>query len=227
MTDNLSSTNSELHSNTDANISHQNNILNTIKELQESEKNLYNMLTSKTPITDPDEIQSTINKINNLSQTRIDLYKNLGSSYSTIKSNVQDSQSDLIDQMTFTKMMEGELNSTKGYINEVKNNKNNKLRMVEINTYYGKRYQAHIELMQMIIVICIPFLVLSILTKKGLLQNNTLINYITAILIIIAVFVLGAKIFDISRRNNMSFDEYNWFFNPDVNDPTVYQYDNR
>jgi hypothetical protein len=205
--------------------SSEHNILKTIRDLQESEKKLYEILSTQSAETPNINLQPIINKINTLSKTRINLYKNLGDSYKNVKSNAQNTRSDLVDQKTFTQMMEQELNSTKQYINKIQNVKNSKLRMVEINTYYGKRYKAHAELMQMIIIICIPFLVLGIIKKKGVIQNNSIVNYITAILIIIAVIIIGIKLYDISRRNNMSFDEYNWFFDPATNDPTVYQYD--
>ena len=205
--------------------SSEHNILKTIQDLQASEKKLYEILSIQSAETPNINLQPIIDKINTLSKTRINLYKNLGDSYKHIKSNVKNTRSDLVDQKTFTQMMEQELNNTKQYINKIQNVKNSKLRMVEINTYYGKRYKAHAELMQMIIIICIPFLVLGIIKKKGVIQSNIIINYITAILIVIAVIIIGVKLYDISRRNNMSFDEYNWFFDPATNDPTVYQYD--
>ena len=50
--------------------------------------------------------------------------------------------------------------------NDINEENIQKLRMIEINTYYSKRYKAHIELMKLIIIFLIPILILSILLKN-------------------------------------------------------------
>jgi hypothetical protein len=90
--------------------------------------------------------------------------------------------------------------------------KNNKIRLVEINTYYGKQYNAHKEIMQIIVFMCIPILILTVLANKGFIPSKLNI-IITGIIIIFGLTVIGYKIIDISNRDNINYDEYNWYFN--------------
>jgi hypothetical protein len=89
--------------------------------------------------------------------------------------------------------------------------KYNKLRLVEINTYYGKQYNTHTKIMQTIVLMCIPIFILSILANNGIIPP-TVYGFITGIIIIIGVIMLGAQIIDLSNRDNMNWDEYNWEF---------------
>jgi hypothetical protein len=84
--------------------------------------------------------------------------------------------------------------------------------MVEINTYYGKRYNSHTKLMKTVVIFCIPIIILSILANNGILPSNIYV-FLTGIVIIIAVVLIGYQLIDISNRDNMNWDEYNWNFN--------------
>ena len=43
---------------------------------------------------------------------------------------------------------------------------NNKLKLVEINTYYGKSYNAHVDVMKTIVFTCLPILILAIFINE-------------------------------------------------------------
>ena len=118
----------------------------------------------------------------------------------------------LNDQIVSVEFIENELNDSKRRLNLIEEQKNNKIRLVEINTYYGKQYNAHKEIMQIIVIMCIPILILNILANKGLLPSklNILIN---VIIIVFGLTIIGYNIIDISNRSNMNFDEYDWYFN--------------
>jgi hypothetical protein len=85
---------------------------------------------------------------------------------------------------------------------------------VEINTFYGKQYDAHKQIMQIVVIVCIPVLILTVLANKGLIPPK-ISSLLTGIIIIIGLFIIGAKIIDLSNRDNMNFDEYDWYFNKD------------
>ena len=78
--------------------------------------------------------------------------------------------------------------------------------------------------MKIIIILCIPLLILAILTKKNVISGNIGV-ILTGIIIAIGLLFVFRKIYDITMRDNMNFDEYNWFFDPSAMDPTVYQFD--
>ena len=103
---------------------------------------------------------------------RIALFKNLTNMYGNMQNNVANSRTDLVDQMTLVGVVEEELDSAKSNLHRLTDAKNNKVRMSEINTYYGKRYSAHTGVMKILIMICIPLLILAILRKKNLVPRN-------------------------------------------------------
>jgi hypothetical protein len=187
-------------------------IIDNIKSLQTTEMKLYNSLESKS--LNADQKQQIIERINQISQSRMDLYANLKDMYSYYQEDVSESRNTMNNQMVSVDVIENELNDSKRRLNLLESQKNNKIRLVEINTFYGKQYNAHKEIMQIIVVICIPVLILTVLASKGIIppKINTLL---TGIIIIIGVYIIGAKIIDLSNRDNINFDEYNWYFNKD------------
>ena len=173
------------------------------------------------------QMQQTINEINTMTDARRGIQKLLLSLTQILHSQVAETRGDLVDEMTVTGVMESELNNAKQNMNSLMDVKNNKLRMVEINTYYGKRYQAHTKLMKIIIIICVPLLLLAVLSKKDKIGGD-LAKTLSGIIIAIGIIVVIANVYDLSRRDNMNYDEYNftdWGADQAANNPTVWEYD--
>lgn len=188
-------------------------IIDNIKSLQTTEMKLYDSLESKA--LNADQKMQIINQINQISQMRISLYANLKDSYSYYQQDVSGSRNAMNDQMVSVDVIENELNDSKRRLNLLETQKNNKIRLVEINTYYGKQYNAHKQIMQIIVLICIPVLLLTGLASKGILPPK-LSSLITGIIIIIGIYIIGAKIIDLSNRDNLNFDEYDWYFDKEA-----------
>jgi|688.fasta_scaffold10861_10 hypothetical protein len=187
-------------------------IINNIKKLQDTEMKLYDSLESRSLNTD--QQKQIIDRINQISQMRMNLYASLKDMVSYYQQDVSDSRNAMNNQMVSVDIIENELNDSKRRLNLLESQKNNKMRLVEINTFYGKQYDAHKEIMKIVVFICIPVLILTVLANKGILPpriNSLLIG----IIIIIGLIIIGSKIIDISNRDNMNFDEYNWYFNKD------------
>lgn len=202
--------------------------LNNIQQLQAMEKELYNKLESNVANNvNPEEQNSIIKKINELSQLRINLFKTLVNTYDSVQTSIANSRVDLVDQLTAVGVVENELNNAKRQLNQLETNKHNKMRMVEINTYYGKRYKAHTQLIKKLIFICIPLLIIAILKNKGLIPvfiPEMVIYGLSTLIIIVGGYSLVKNIIDIYSRDNMDYDAYNWNFNPDAQKPSVYEY---
>jgi hypothetical protein len=115
------------------------------------------------------------------------------------------------NQMVSVDVIENELNNTKRRLNLLESQKNNKIRLVEINTYYGKQYDAHKQIMQIVVIVCIPVLIITMLSSKGILPSKISALF-SGIIIIVGLFIIGAKVIDLSNRDNMNFDEYDWYF---------------
>lgn len=199
--------------------------LNNIKDLQNLEKDLYNKLESSSTLPgNTAEQTDIINRINKISQIRMSLLQTLNADSNALQSQIGNSRVNLVDQLTLIGVIEQQLNQIKSQMNQSDNIKNNKLRMVEINTYYGKRYRSYTELMKIVIISCILFLILALLKKKELLPEN-IANGLLSIFLIISLFFFLRKVNDIYWRDNMDFDQFNWFNVPDSYGKTVFQYD--
>jgi len=116
--------------------------LSDIKKLQNIEmeliksletQNLQKQLTS-------DELTRSVNKINDISQMRINLYKSLNNLNKFYNSELDNSEYTLKQQTTAIKIVENELNESKKRLEIIKREKNNKIRIVEINNYFGEKY---------------------------------------------------------------------------------------
>ena len=194
-------------------------ILESIQELQQLEKQLYtNLVNSSANSSDNSmvEQEQIIKRINELSSTRIQLFGSLRNLYQNSQENVNKLRTDLADKMIVAKVMEEQLNGLKANMNSNNDDKNNKLRMVEINTYFGKRYQAHTSLMKLVIVVCLSLLFINVLSKRDFLPSN-ISNVLTIIILVIGSILILRRISDLVSRDNMNYDEYNWKFDPKGN----------
>lgn len=190
--------------------SHQDEILENIKRLQSMESELYGELQSKTAANaDVKEQEAIVDKINRLSQIRTSMFKDLTYIYGNVQSRLANKREDVVDKLTVAGIIEKELDNTKQNLNSLKSERNNKLRMVEINTYYEKQYNAHTEVMIIILQTFVPILGLAILRQKNIVPRYVL-NTIIVLIAAIGTAILAMKIFDLSRRNNMDYDKYDW-----------------
>ena len=198
----------------------QQEIFNSIQDIQGIEQELYKLLNDLSVVEPDSEMQKKIiNQIDSLSKIRINMLRDLTTMYNKLHINITDSQINLQDQQKVTDIINNELENAKDKLNKLKNVKTNNMRMTEINVYHGKKYNAHTNVMKILLISSILILILTFINKNQLLPEN-----IVALLIGIIIFYGGLRIMllviDISRRDNMNFDKYNWDFSPsDINIP--------
>jgi hypothetical protein len=102
--------------------------------------------------------------------------------------------------------------------------RDNAERMVGVNNYYTRRYESHADIMKHIIFYCGVIILAIFLMKMGVVTEE-----ITSLIIIIAlsigIIVVGKKVYDLSRRNNIDYDKYNFPFDitkvPDTTRNTI------
>lgn len=87
----------------------------------------------------------------------------------------------------------------------------NKKRMSQINMYYTQNYQANTEIMKYIIYMSAGLIVLTLLKTKEYIPSS-IATLGTIFILVLGSIVIGQKIFDILRRNDMDFDKYDWTF---------------
>ena len=193
----------------------QQQMLDTIKNLQRQEKSLYNALEASSVKTNPDYKRQKrfIHKINEIATLRQNIYNTIKNTYEIEYSNVANNRNALVNEIATVKIVENELDNAQKNLHALESQKNDKLRMAEINTYYSQRYEAHTNVMQTIVYICIPILIVGVLMKYEIISSN-IAKAIIGLVVGIGLFIIGYKIIDMMRRDNMNYDEYEFPFNP-------------
>ena len=186
------------------------NILSDIQSLQTIEKQLFNNLEENTGLT-TDQQQKIIEKINDISKMRINLYQTLSGVNNFFQNALTTTKGSLSEQAVAIDIVEKELNKSKLELKMLQEEKNNKIRIVEINDYYGQKYEEHSYLMKIMVVMLIPILILSIFLKKGLLPEPVFYILVVIIAVIGGVFISKA-LSSILTRDSMNYQEYNWAF---------------
>jgi len=185
-------------------------ILNNIQMLQTYEQDLMRELENN-PNLSSQQKQKIIEKIQKLTNIRSGLYATLSGLNSFYQSALSSSTGTLEQQTAAIDIVENEINRAKRRLQYLEMEKNNKIRLVEINQYYGDKYEEHTNLMKIVIFTLVPVIILTIVYNSGLLPSR--IYYILFIIIgIIGAIYFWKTYTSIITRDNMNYNEYNWAF---------------
>ena len=187
--------------------------LTDIQNLQVIEKDLFTTLEeglASNTLT-PEQKDSIINKINEIAQMRANLYKNMSGVFSFYQNNVSSARDTLMEQSSAVEIVEHELNEAKRRLKLIEQEQADKLRLVEINTYYGERYADHTSIMKTIIIICLPIMLLTFLANRGFLPP-TIYSILVIIIAVVGLIYIAKQILHTMSRDNMNYQEYNWDF---------------
>jgi len=194
-------------------------LLSDIKSLQSIEQELFNSLENNGNLTSEQQAK-IIDKINSISQMRVNLYETLGNISTLYEKAVSNSQNTLSEQTRVIGVVESQLNQAKQKLQVLEAERNNKIRLIEINDYYGEKYSEHGKLMKYVIFMMIPIIIISFLYNKGLLPK--IIYFILlGIIAVIGSFFIVYTLLSIWNRDNMNYQEYLWSFNPSAAPSTV------
>lgn len=185
-------------------------LVNDIQSLQNIEKQLFSNLETNPNLNGPEK-NKIIEKINKISDMRINLYKTMGGVNTFFNSALQTSQGTLKQQAVAINIIENELNNEKKRLEALEQEKINKLRLVEINTYFGEKYEEHAILMQIVILTLVPIIILAILHNKGILPDMVY-NILTSLIAGVGLFFFMLRVLSISSRDNMNYQAYDWYF---------------
>ena len=185
--------------------------LTDIENLQNIEKDLYASLENGANTLTSDEKRAIVDKIGEIFQMRTNLYANLSNMVDFYTANQESVQNTHKQQIVAIKLIETELNKSRLRLRELEEDKTNKIKQIEINTYYGKSYNAKTYIMKIIVYMCLPILLLAILHNNGLIPGS-IYGFISIIIMSIGLYFIGAQIIDITNRDSMNYDEYNWKF---------------
>jgi len=188
-------------------------ILHNIQLLQNAEQELMKDLESN-PNLSSQQQQKIISKIKQLTDIRSGLYTTLSGMNSFYQTALTSSTGTLKEQAAAIDIVESELNRSKRRLQYLEMEKNNKIRLVEINQYYGDKYAEHTSLMKIVIFTLIPVIILTLIYNNGLLPSR--VYYVLFIIIgIIGAIFFWRTYASIISRDNMNYNEYEWAFNAD------------
>ena len=185
-------------------------IMANIMNLQNIEKQLFDRLTQEANI---EERAKLVVQINQISQARADLYANMNDFAAIMQTANAETRNAVRQQLVAAQVVESQMNNAKTMLASLREDKSNKLRLVEINNYYGRKYEYQTDIMKIVIMACAPILVISILLKKGFIPE-TISTGLIIIIIVAGIIAVARKVMDLNRRNNMNFDQYDMPFNP-------------
>jgi hypothetical protein len=184
--------------------------LENIHHLLERERKLYNTIeTMYASGSDNDEMDNIIAEINTISEDIKRLFRDIHNSYEVVASYNSHKKEELNEKIRQAKSMEKDLIDRKKIHLSNKTNNANKIREVEINTYYSSSYGAQSEIMMIIIIVCIPLVIISLLSKINIIPSN-ISDILMSIVILVGTGVIVFKVYDLTMRNNMNFDQYDW-----------------
>jgi len=187
-------------------------ILADIQNLQQTEQGLFSSLETNANLT-PEQQTKIINNINQITNMRVNLYKTLSNVNGFFQNALKTSHGTLEDQSVAINIVEEELNRLKQSLKNLQTEKTNKLRIVEINNYYGDRYYEHSQLMKIVIFTLVPVIILTFLKRNDLLPSF-IYNALLVIIAAIGGYFFWKRIASIWSRDPMYYDEYNWYFDP-------------
>lgn len=186
--------------------------LTDIQGLQSVEKGLFTSLEAglANNTMTQEQRDSLINKINELSNMRINLYKNLNGMYNFFEKNMTSTKDTVSEQTAAIDIVENELNEAKRKLKIIQQENSNKIRLVEINTYYGDQYSDYANIMKLIVYFSIPILICTILANMGILPRN-IFMIILVIICVIAIIYIGKEVITIYSKDNMNYSEFDWY----------------
>jgi len=189
-------------------------LLRDIQGLQAIEKDLFSKLQvgiANKSLTVEDKT-ALVSQIDKVSQMRINTYQSLNDMNRFYQGNVNSSVNTLSEQVVAVGIVEDELKEAKRRLAIIKDEKENKQRLVEVNSYYSERYQDYKNYMKTIVFICIPIIILSLLSRFNILPG--FIYYpLLVIIIVVAIIYLFIRTIYLTSHDNMNYKEYDWNFN--------------
>jgi hypothetical protein len=186
-------------------------IIADIQNLQNIENDLFKTLetglVNKT--LTPAQQTSIVDQINKVSSMRRSLFKTLNNTQQYYRGTVSSVGNVIGHQINAIDVVEVQLNESKKRLKIIEEEKNNKLRLVEINTYYGEKYANHTGIMKTIVFFCIPVIILAVLANANILPHSVYV-FLFIIVVVTAVVIIWRKVLDAYSRDNIMYDEYVW-----------------
>jgi hypothetical protein len=189
----------------------------TIADLQNIQKKLFTdleRLAGSPNIAEPsiqEQIADKFAQIDNLTKLRTNIFETIKANYGITQSDYNIQRKSYAQQLVALNIIENDLLNTSSQLRKSMTIRDNAERMVGINNYYTRRYESHADIMKHIIFYCGVIILAIFLMKMGIVTDE-IASLIIIIALCIGIIVVGKKVYDLSRRNNIDYDKYNFPF---------------
>uniref|UniRef100_A0A6C0BUT4 Uncharacterized protein n=1 Tax=viral metagenome TaxID=1070528 RepID=A0A6C0BUT4_9ZZZZ len=150
-----------------------------------------------------------MDQIDQLTQMRLNMFKQIQGQFTGDQSDLTGTQKGLASQLALAKVAEAQLTDMKTQVRKLEEMKNDKLRMVEIGSYEAQRYDAYKTVMFYIFLAAVSMVLLNKTAQLGVLPDF-LSTGIIAVVLVVAIIMVGRKLLDIGARSPLNFDKYNF-----------------
>lgn len=163
---------------------------------------------------DYDKQKRIMAQIDQLTQMRMNMFKQIQSQFSGDQTDLTGSQKGLASQLALVNVAESQLADMKNHVRKLDELKNNKLRMVEIGSYEAQRYDAYKTIMFYIFLTAVAMVIINKTAQLGVLPDF-LSTGLMAVVLIAGAIMVGRKLLDVGARSPLNFEKYN-FSSPSV-----------
>lgn len=187
-------------------------VVATITQLQNREKELHNSFDT---LETPELKRVSLENMRKLTETRVELLNSLKSRYAK---DVALSSSELEEELATLHIVENELDYAKKRLANLNQDYTNKMRMVEITTYFSQKYRAYNKLFKLVLMWLIPLGVLLYIGNRNPVperflsksNSNTIFLLLILAVLFVGLYKTFVMLYDLKSRSNMNFNEYDF-----------------
>lgn len=183
--------------------------LNSLNIQIESEINKIQSSSSET------DIVNSINLLNKIKVEQEEIYNLLKDINENLYANFMSAKTLNEHQINLATKLKDYRNDIETNIYDLEDETNHKTRLAKINKYYGDKFQAHSQLIKIIILVLVPVIILAFFKNKGILSED-IFNTLMLVIMVIGGIIFFKKYKDIISRDNMNYQEYDWRFRQDL-----------
>ena len=202
---NLISYNSIINNDTVQNIEYdvtnKDNAFNSLGEIEDYTTNYLN----KSDLS-VDKKNSALDRLDNVNKAKQDMLQELDNNVSLFVDRFNNTNTNKINQQANLNIVNEELKRTKEKSELYHGEINNKMRNVQINTFYQKKYNSEISLLKFIIMVCIVLISISFTKRIGYFSDAAY-SLLVGIIIFFGLVRTLYLIYDIIIRDKTNFDE--------------------
>lgn len=165
--------------------------------------------------TETEDFESSIGVFNQIKAEQEEIYNLLKNINENLYANFVSAKTLNDHQNNLASKLDVYRNDIETDINNLEDETNHKARLAKINKYYGDKYQAHSQLIKMIILVLVPIIILAILKNKGFLPEDAF-NALMLVIMVIGGILFFKKYKDVVSRDNQNYQEYDWRFRQDL-----------